>query len=603
MNGQTSNVPGSKGVSMMKHVVISATELNELPLSAYECDLCGLQVKTKANLRAHHIKTHRILKCKHSIEHNGGFASCSRLKQHFQNVHMSKSYACDRCGRRFPTPSAHEYHKKLCGNVYACSLCSKTYSVKKHLMQHFRRTGHCKVNSERSRAKAVANSGFCRGTTLTEISSAAAKGVSPVFSNKTTPIQAQPTTWIPVLILPVPVPAFTGWNGFHFGTNGTPSLESSVPPVMFPDAKFQLSTPKLQEAKSQPSLLQFPVEMVSQVYMNSQLSERSTQTARTDATVATQSYGTSVSVNIGTDEDDISAFLGSLFCDASVETTFPAAQLVHECTDTALDTDAILDSINPVSQYADAAFDTNDSVCSPTKPDYTEPPSPCILTAGDEKFPDHIVALTHEVNKVNQLLAPFSEDQALNGHRVIDPVLSVAQDSIDAQQTTYFLPPTRLLETPPPMRSQNSSQLLSIYHQPESSVMHHGVPSPPETACLTMSMPHGSDTHGIAEIGCQYPKPSVLRSDLSVCTTPDYLPSFQSIGLQSNLWSPTAPVYSSMETQTIDADLESWLNSVHTQTSTSPFDIHAFTDMGVGVNEDFLSAALDSVEADTKFPD
>lgn len=75
------------------------------------------------------------------------------------------------------------------------------------------------------------------------------------------------------------------------------------------------------------------MEMTQQVYMDSQLSERSTQTSRTgtvvDASVATQSYSTSVSVNIGTDEDDISVFLGSLFCDASVETTFPSVQLVH----------------------------------------------------------------------------------------------------------------------------------------------------------------------------------------------------------------------------------------------------------------------------------
>ncbi|KAA0190159.1 hypothetical protein FBUS_01066 [Fasciolopsis buskii] len=348
------------------------------------------------------------------------------------------------------------------------------------------------------------------------------------------------------------------------------------------------------------------MEMTQQVYMDSQLSERSTQTSRTgtvvDASVATQSYSTSVSVNIGTDEDDISVFLGSLFCDASVETTFPSVQLVHEYTDTALDTDAVLDRISPMNQHAIAAFDTNDLLCGPAKRGCDGPPLPCILTAEDEKFADRVIALRHEGTKVNQLLTPFSKDETSNRNCNISAASSLTH-SIGSPQVMQLLPSPRPLETPPPMRSQSSLQLLSVYDEPESSVMHHQVSLSPENPCLTPSISHDSEFRGMTEIGCQYPNASVFRSDFSNCTTPELMPSFQSIGLQSNLWSPNAPVYTSMETQTMDADLESWLNSVHTQTAASPFDIHAFTDMGVGVSEDFLSAALDSVEADIQYPD
>lgn len=48
--------------SSVLHVVISESELTELPLPTYVCELCGIKVKTKANLRAHQIKTHKIMK-------------------------------------------------------------------------------------------------------------------------------------------------------------------------------------------------------------------------------------------------------------------------------------------------------------------------------------------------------------------------------------------------------------------------------------------------------------------------------------------------------------------------------------------------------------
>ncbi|VDP89037.1 unnamed protein product [Echinostoma caproni] len=641
MNPPTSAEPGSLDVNVVKHVVISASELNELPLSSYKCDLCGLKVKTKANLRAHHIKTHHILKsdsdvafyskkkntityvyhcpiasCKHNIECDGGFASFSRLKQvllcsfgrrvmsfskHFQIVHMSKSYACDRCEQRFATPSAQAYHVKLCGKTYSCSLCSKTYTVRKHLMQHFRRTGHHRVTDNQcGRVQTGKRSACLQGLNFLNPSAPVLGHVEPDFRNEVapTPLQPPPATFIPVLILPIPVPAMTDWNNFSLGARSMASADPFVSPVLFSDAKIQ-SVPDASEPESAPSLTQYPVEVVPQAYIDPSLEERSTQTVRVDAAVdatVSGSYNTSVSVNIGTDEDDISAFLGSLFCDASVETKFPATQLVHEYTDTALDANEILDSIDRISQYADAAFDTNDLPCNQTKSDYPDTEPTQLLTGTTEKFSGQIITLTHEGSQSVGLLTSFDKDQESScDHRVTRPIPTVTHDTRYEAEQNYFTP-IRPLETPPPLRTQNPSQLLTIYQSTPDGIQPVDSPMPiPCRMSAERNAPVDRVNHGISEIGCQYSRPPIMQSDACECTE-DHLPSFQSIGLQSNLWSPTGPVCASMETQTMDADLESWLNSVHTQTSASPFDIHAFTDMSVGVNEDYLTSDFDSVE-------
>lgn len=52
---------------VVKHVVVAETDLATLPQHTYRCELCGLEVRTKANLRVHHVKTHRILKVCYSL--------------------------------------------------------------------------------------------------------------------------------------------------------------------------------------------------------------------------------------------------------------------------------------------------------------------------------------------------------------------------------------------------------------------------------------------------------------------------------------------------------------------------------------------------------
>uniref|UniRef100_A0A915EVD3 C2H2-type domain-containing protein n=1 Tax=Echinococcus canadensis TaxID=519352 RepID=A0A915EVD3_9CEST len=118
-NGITSTTTNSK----VRHITPPKEELQSLPSSFYNCDICGLQVKTQSNLRAHFIKTHGLV-------------------NHYQLVHMKKTFQCATCGQRFSTPSAQAYHAKSCGTHFECPVCGRKYKAKKFLNQHARRSGH-----------------------------------------------------------------------------------------------------------------------------------------------------------------------------------------------------------------------------------------------------------------------------------------------------------------------------------------------------------------------------------------------------------------------------------------------------------------------------
>lgn len=45
----------------VRHITPPLEELQTLPSAFYNCDICGLQVKTQSNLRAHYIKTHGLV--------------------------------------------------------------------------------------------------------------------------------------------------------------------------------------------------------------------------------------------------------------------------------------------------------------------------------------------------------------------------------------------------------------------------------------------------------------------------------------------------------------------------------------------------------------
>ncbi|EUB64118.1 ATM interactor [Echinococcus granulosus] len=162
-NGITSTTTNSK----VRHITPPKEELQSLPSSFYNCDICGLQVKTQSNLRAHFIKTHGLVNdakdiafllrkktdisdvfhcpapaCKYTKSSGVGFSKFWHLKQHYQLVHMKKTFQCATCGQRFSTPSAQAYHAKSCGTHFECPVCGRKYKAKKFLNQHARRSGH-----------------------------------------------------------------------------------------------------------------------------------------------------------------------------------------------------------------------------------------------------------------------------------------------------------------------------------------------------------------------------------------------------------------------------------------------------------------------------
>uniref|UniRef100_A0A5K3FLU5 C2H2-type domain-containing protein n=3 Tax=Mesocestoides corti TaxID=53468 RepID=A0A5K3FLU5_MESCO len=162
----------------IRHITPPKEDLQTLPSAFYNCNICGLQVKTQSNLRAHYIKTHGLVNdvkdtafllrkktdisdvfhcpipaCKYTKATGTGFSKFWHLKQHYQLVHMKKIFQCHICNQRFSTPSAQAYHSKSCGTHIECPVCGRKYKAKKFLNQHARRSGH----DIRSRASVIDN--------------------------------------------------------------------------------------------------------------------------------------------------------------------------------------------------------------------------------------------------------------------------------------------------------------------------------------------------------------------------------------------------------------------------------------------------------------
>lgn len=125
---------------------------------------------------------------------------------------MQKSYQCNKCKHFFPTPSYHAYHQKLCGATYSCSLCFRSYSSKKHLLQHYRRSGHSNTLSLNSIPK-VENTPNRSPSKNTSIPS------SYVARNPIPPSGSCGPLVLPLLILPVTVPNVSDVNVENLNSN------------------------------------------------------------------------------------------------------------------------------------------------------------------------------------------------------------------------------------------------------------------------------------------------------------------------------------------------------------------------------------------------
>ncbi|KAK4475982.1 hypothetical protein MN116_001218 [Schistosoma mekongi] len=637
INHKVSNFPATE--SGVYHVVISESELTELPLPTYVCDLCGLKVKTKANLRAHQIKTHKIMKnakdiafyskqrynvshiyhcpvtaCKHNIGLGGGFSTYWRLKQHYQHVHMQKSYQCDKCKHFFPTPSYHAYHQKLCGATYSCSVCFRSYSSKKHLLQHCRRSGHSEAFPLNPLSKA-------ENPSSTSFSKCASIPGSNVTCDSI-PVSATYTPIVlPLFILPVPVPNVNGVNVENTNSNvfdrfnmnflytsalsALRTLSAQIYPN--PNVQFNPSEPVMNPSGGpvvfKQSLRNFPSFYT--VSDTSLFSEASTQTEEMyTPVIVSQSYSHThafqthelVSVNACTDGDDISLFIGGLFCNASVEANFPQPNTIN--------------GNNEVKQEGYLLNETKQVTLGSIK----ERQSSLLgnLIENSVQMSDY-TSLTGCLNsgvdqEIQARLLPLRENTAMQTDVVEKFNAEVATNCLHVDRSTYFTP-SRMLETPPPPTLQ-STVSLGTHLSTACQTFHRSLNGATilerqSSQTLNMNTTIDSSTHTSANLlnysGYDLPsstnqmlrcssssiKTSAQNSTVATsCNNPQYGSLNSIVTTTQHDWLPGMD-FTHNETQTIDEDIELWLNSVETQTNLALFDPSFFSDICVGVDDDF----------------
>lgn len=638
-----------------KHIVVAEEELLELPLPTYSCEFCGLNVKTRANLRAHHVKTHRILKsdsdvafytkqrcqftyvyhcpvvpCRHNIGGGAGFSTSSRLKQHYQNVHMHKSYKCDKCGCLFSTPSNHAYHMRFCGKLFVCPICPRSYSFKKHLDQHFRRSGHQPVDRPYKRLKRASQppdqrqscveirpndlpklvSSFSTSFTSRE------GGVSAISDPTTVMAPAaalsSPSVILPVLIFPFPMycsgesaqlgypvsatdqACLTGnllLTQFGYFASSDPSCSSGTESIITTQLSKELVKLEQQPVETTNPCISLEVsqyDFACQFDNSFPSSETGTQTEAASFSqelTPLEASAPSVSVNTCTDEDDISAFIGSLFCDASVETRYPRPHLVHEFTDTGLDV------LDPTSIEVATTGELSLPVQYLVGDNLLDIPGDGFISSNENGV---VPCITDNCDTA------LSEGTALhpNAHAEVQTDLKSKSHAAAATHDTPFywnsdtdlrrsilITPPLLSDGPILVPTTAGSQLHQRVERSltTSSLSRHAYKLDPYAAPLDLtSQPLDSSCTSNAEyctFGADY-RPYLFSPGIS----PGALSS-HSVGLQSTPW-PPAPLCSSIASQTLTDDWESWLNSVHTQTNTSPLSL---TDMCIGANDEFLS--------------
>ncbi|CAH8584911.1 unnamed protein product [Schistosoma turkestanicum] len=637
---KVNNFPVTK--SSVLHVVISESELTELPLPTCVCELCGIKVKTKANLRAHQIKTHKIMKdakdvaffskqrydvsyiyhcpvatCKHNINLGGGFSTHWRLKQHYQHVHMQKSYQCSNCKHFFPTPSYHAYHQKLCGATHSCSVCFKSYSSKKHLLQHYRRSGHCRNLTPNSTPE-VENNPSKPPTRHTSISSSDVTCDPITFNGSRNPVI------LPLLIVPIPVPNVNGMNVENLNTSVVGCLNMNLIRTSALSALRTLSTqispnPNVQVNLSESVINSSDTLVVLKPNLENLCStdsvpesnlslEASTQTEQsyTPITVSQPCSNTLqthelVSVNTCTDEDDISSFIGGLFCNAEVEANFSQSSTVDDNYD-----------IKEEKMLSGGKLITLDSLnkhhsCSSVK------------SAENSIQVNEYTSLTGCLNsgvdqEIQAMLLPLRENAAMQTDVVEKLNAEVATHYPHVDRSTYFTP-SRMLETPPPPMLQSTVSLgthLSTACQTLHRFLDEAKVSdgqPPLIETLNMDTTSDTGTQGCANVpnypGYDSPSstdpvlqclPSSTSIDSSVqtntvptsCDNSQYC-NLNTVETTTHDWSASVD-FTHNETQTIDEDIELWLNSVETQTNIALFDPSFFSDICVGVDNNFFQS-------------
>lgn len=71
------------------------------------------------------------------------FKTMKYLRQHYQKVHLAKSFVCEDCGKAFTLDSQLRKHKRdVCGKAFACRECGWPYESLEALLTHGKRKGH-----------------------------------------------------------------------------------------------------------------------------------------------------------------------------------------------------------------------------------------------------------------------------------------------------------------------------------------------------------------------------------------------------------------------------------------------------------------------------
>lgn len=70
------------------------------------------------------------------------FTRFKYLRQHYQKVHITKTFQCDKCKKLFPTDSVKVSHETNCGRSYKCDECGWSYKTREALLTHAKRKSH-----------------------------------------------------------------------------------------------------------------------------------------------------------------------------------------------------------------------------------------------------------------------------------------------------------------------------------------------------------------------------------------------------------------------------------------------------------------------------
>ncbi|CAH8627539.1 unnamed protein product [Heterobilharzia americana] len=365
---------------------------------------------------------------------------------------MQKSYQCDKCKHFFPTPSYHAYHQKLCGSTYSCSVCFRSYSSKKHLLQHCRRSGHSNTISSSVSETKVA-------------SSLSRRKCPPVSSSNITYNHVHMNTCapivLPLLILPIPVPGVSALNMGNVDNNIIECLNmnsflytsalsalSSMSAQIPPSSTVQVSLPESPANSSGSSVVLKPgsegffnLYRVSDATLLS--SEASTQTDKAYVPVTFTQPNSHivhpqelVSVNTCTDEDDISSFIGGLFCNAAVEANFsPPHTIDGPCGVKPKESSPTNIELFTLSSFNECQLSTEKSIEN------------SVQTSNYNLLVESFSSGVDQ--EIQTRLLPLCENASMQTDVVKKLNAEVATHYPHVDRSTYFAP-NRMLETPPP---------------------------------------------------------------------------------------------------------------------------------------------------------